>query len=169
MEELSDPFVVGVVGAPHGVRGTVRVKATGSGRHVREGAEPVVGGRRRRIVKARETPKGFLVDFEGVEAREAAVELRSLELRLDRAELDPTDEEEFYVDDLVGLSATDEDGEELGAVSEVSETPIYELLHVRPEGVSAGGAEEVLVPFTQEHVPEVNLEARRVVVRPPGR
>jgi 16S rRNA processing protein RimM len=166
VEELSDPVVVGVVGAPHGIRGTVRVKATGSGRHLREGSEPVVGGRRRRIAKVRETPKGFLVDFEGVEAREAAVGLQSLELKLDRGELDPTDEEEFYVDDLVGLLAVDEEGEELGAVREVSETPIYELLHIRPEGVTP---EEVLVPFTREHVPEVNVEDRRVVVRPPGR
>ena len=37
MEDLSDPVVIGVVVAPHGVRGTLRVRALGpaapQGRH----------------------------------------------------------------------------------------------------------------------------------------
>jgi 16S rRNA processing protein RimM len=157
--EPSDPVVIGVVVAPHGVRGTVRVRATG--RHLREGVEPVVAGVRRRIARVRETPKGFLVDLEGIVDRSGAAAFRGEELLLDRRELDAPEEGEFYVGDLVGLTAVSDAGETLGTVEQTFETPAHEILIVREE-------EDVLyVPFTVEHVPEVDLDARRVVVRPP--
>jgi 16S rRNA processing protein RimM len=157
--EPSDPVVIGVVVAPHGVRGTVRVRATG--RHLREGVEPVVAGVRRRIARVRETPKGFLVDLEGILDRSGAAAFKGEELLLDRRELDAPEEGEFYVGDLVGLTAVSDAGETLGTVEQTFETPAHEILIVREE-------EDVLyVPFTVEHVPEVDLDARRVVVRPP--
>jgi 16S rRNA processing protein RimM len=162
VEETSDPVVIGVVVAPHGVRGTVRVRATGSGRHLREGVEPVVAGGRRRIRRVRETPKGFLVDFEGIEDRPGAAAFRGEELVLDRRELDAPGEDEFYVGDLVGLTAVGDDGEVVGTVEETFETPAHEILVVRKEGAPA-----LYVPFTLEHVRDVDLEAARLVVSPP--
>lgn len=153
--------MIGFVSPPHGVRGTVRVKPAGDGRHLREGVEPFVGGERRRILSARPTNKGFLVDLEGVESREAAEALRSGELQLERFELDEPEEGEFYVEDLVGLMVFDESGNSIGAVSEVFETPAHEVVVVRSEHG------ESLVPFTLEHVPEVDVDSGRLVVRPP--
>ena len=86
---IVDPVPIGVVVGPHGVRGTLRVRAFGSGRHLREGMEPVVGGARRRISAARETPKGFLIDVEGVGSREAATLPEGGELLIGRGDLDP--------------------------------------------------------------------------------
>jgi 16S rRNA processing protein RimM len=162
VESPSDPVVIGVVVAPHGTSGSVRVRATGSGRHLREGVEPLVAGRRRRISRVRNTPKGFLVDLEGVEDRSGAVAVKGEDLVLDRWELDAPEEGEFYVDDLIGLTAVSDAGEVLGTVEETFETPAHEVLVVRKKEVPA-----LYVPFTLEHVPEVDLGARRVVVRPP--
>lgn len=160
--ELPDPIVIGVIAAPHGVRGTLRIKPTGTGRHLREGVEPLVGGARRRILRSRETPKGFLVDIDGVGDRAEAAALRGEEVVLDRTELDVPDEDEFYVDDLVGLDTYDsETGELVGAVVHVFPTPAHDVLVVRRED------EEFYVPFTLEHVLEVDLEGGRVgVMRP---
>jgi 16S rRNA processing protein RimM len=159
--EPSDPVVIGLVVAPHGTRGTVRVRATGSGRHLREGVEPVVAGRRRRISHVRKTPKGFLVDLEGVIDRSGAAAFRGEELVLDRQELDAPEQGEFYVSDLVGLTAVSDAGEVIGTVEETFETPAHEILLIRKK-------EDVLyVPFSLEHVPEIDLEAGYVVVRPP--
>ena len=161
-EKFSDPIVIGVVAAPHGVRGTLRVKPTGSGRHLREDVEPLVGSVRRRILKTRETPKGFLVDFEGVEDRTGAGALRGMEVVLDRSELDAPDEDEFYVGDLVGLEAYDaEGGGHVGAVVHVFPTPAHDVLVVWRDD------EEVYVPFTLEHVPEVDAESGRITVKLP--
>jgi 16S rRNA processing protein RimM len=159
--EPSDPVVIGVVVAPHGVRGTMRVRATGTGRHLRVGVEPVVAGLRRRIARVRETPKGFLVDLDGIVDRSGAEAFKGEELVLDRRELDAPEEGEYYVGDLVGLTAVSDAGEALGTVEQTFETPAHEVLMVRKEG------DILYVPFTVEHVPEVDLDARRVVIRPP--
>ena len=161
--EPSDPVVIGHVVAPHARRGTLRVRATGSGRHLREGAEPFVAGRRRRISRVRQTPKGFLVDLEDVVDRSGAASLRGEGLTLDRSELDALEEDEVYVDDLIGLTAVGESGEVYGAVQETFETPAHEVLVVREEK----DAPARYVPFTREHVPGLDLAAGRITVRPP--
>jgi 16S rRNA processing protein RimM len=161
--EPSDPVVIGVVLAPHGVRGTLRVRATGSGRHLREGVEPVVAGRRRRISRVRRTPKGFLVDLEGVEDRAGAGAFKGEDLVIDRSELDAPGQGEFYVVDLVGLRAMNEAGEAVGTVEETFETPAHEVMVIRKEE----GAPVLYVPFTLEHVPKVDLEGGLMVVRTP--
>ena len=163
MEELSDPVAIGVVVTPHGVRGTLRVRALGSGTHLREGTQPVVAGVRRRISSAKQSPKGFLLDLEGVESRTDAQPLRGEQLFLDREELDSTEEGEFYVTDLVGLTAVGDAGEVLGTVTDTFETAAHEVLVVREEK----GRQDLYVPFTMEHVPQVDLQKGRIVVRPP--
>ncbi|MGH3090127.1 MAG: ribosome maturation factor RimM [Rubrobacteraceae bacterium] len=159
--ELSDPVLIGVVATPHGTRGTLRVKPTGSGRHLRKGASPLVGEERRDILKARQTPKGFLIDFEGIESREEADALRGIELFLDRCELDEPEEGGVYVADLIGLEAFDGSGGKVGTVAETFETAAHEILVINT------GDEELFVPFTMEHVPEVGIEAGRITVAPP--
>jgi 16S rRNA processing protein RimM len=163
--ELSDPVVIGFVAAPHGTRGTLKVRPAGSGRHLREGVEPVIAGRRMRISHARQTSKGFLLDLEGVGDRSQAAALRGEELRLDRRELDAPEEGEFYVGDLIGLRAVNEAGEVVGTVEETFETPAHEILVIRTKKEPA--LPEQYIPFTAEHVPELDLAAGRVVVRPP--
>lgn len=163
MEDLSDPVTIGVVVTPHGVRGTLRVRALGAGKHLREGKEPVVAGVRRRISSARQTPKGFLLELEGVESRIDAQSLRGEQLLLDREELDSTEEGEFYVADLLGLTAVSDAGEVLGKVADTFETAAHEVLVVREER----DGQELYLPFTMEHVPRVDLQTGRIVVRPP--
>lgn len=162
MAELSDPVTIGTVVGPHGVRGTVRVRPAGTGEHLRKDVAPVIAGTRRTIEGVRETPKGFLLDLDGVHDRAGAVTLRGEDLLLDRAELDSPGEGEFYVADLVGLAVVDETGEPLGEVAETFETAAHETLVVRTD------SGDLFVPFTMEHVPDVSLEARRVTVRPPA-
>jgi 16S rRNA processing protein RimM len=161
VSRLVDPVVIGVVVGPHGVSGTLRVRALGSGRHLRMGMEPVLAGIKRRISAARATPKGFLVDVEGIGSRADASALKGEDLLLDRDQLDPPEEGEFYVADLVGLTAVNEAGGVIGTVEETFETAAHEVLVVRREG------QDLYVPFTLEHVPELDLSAGRLTVRPP--
>jgi len=161
VDELSDPVAIGVVVAPHGVRGTLRVRALGAGKHLRKGTEPLLAGVRHRISAARLTPKGFLVDLDGVENRRDANSLRGRELLLDRAELDVPEEGEFYVADLIGLEAVNDAGEVVGTVVDTFETGAHEVLVIREDG------QDLYLPFTLEHVPNVDLWAGRILIRPP--
>ena len=141
----------------------MRVRALGAGRHLRKDKEPVVAGVRRRISTARQTPKGYLLDLEGIESRSDAKFLGGEQLLLDREELDTPDEGEFYVADLIGLTAVNDASAVLGTVADTFETAAHEVLVVRAEK----DRQEMYIPFTLEHVPEVDLGAGRVVIRPP--
>lgn len=164
MAELPDPVTIGVVVGSHGVRGTVRVRPSGSGRHLREGANPLVAGDRRRISRVRETPKGFLVDLEGVDDRSETRVLRGEALVLDRAELDEPEDDEVYVGDLIGMAAVDESGATVGEVAETFDNGAHEVLVVRGAG---GSQDDAFVPFTLEHVPSVDLASGRLTVHLP--
>jgi 16S rRNA processing protein RimM len=163
MEELSDPVAIGVVLAPHGVRGTLRVRALGSGKHLRKDANPVVAGVRRRISAVRQTPKGFLLDLEGIESRAGARSLKGQEIVLAREELDAPEEGEFYVADFVGLTVVNDEGEILGSIEDTFETAAHEVLVVREDNED----QYLYIPFTHEHVPEIDLPASRVTIKPP--
>lgn len=164
MKGPSDPVVIGTITAPHGVRGTLKVKTPGSGRHLKAGVEPFVGGKRRRILKSNATLKGFLVDLEGITSRADAEKLRGVELTLNRTELEETGEDEFYAGDLIGLEAFDGSGDLLGTVAETFETPAHEILVLVCDGEVGA---ELYIPFTLEHVPEVSIEGGFLVVNPP--
>lgn len=156
-------MVVGVISAPHGVRGTLRVKPSGDGRHLREGISPVLDGVRHEIITSRPTPKGFLIDFAEFDDRSEIEHLRGKELTLDRSELEePEDEDEVYVADLLGLEVFDESGEKLGVITETYPTAAHEILIIRN-----GDALDLYLPFTLEHVPEVDFEAGRLTANPP--
>jgi len=159
---LVDPVVIGIVVAPHGVRGTLKVRAIGPGKHIRKNCTPVIGDTRRKILAVRQTPKGFLAEVEGVQSREGAQSLQGEEVLLDRGELDAPEEGDYYVADLVGLTAVDEAGEILGIVEDTFETAAHEVLVVREENDG-----DFYVPFTLEHVPELDPRAGRITIRPP--
>jgi len=129
---------------------------------LRKGVEPVVGGSRRRISAVKGTPKGVLVGVVGIGSREEASSLKGEELLLDRDELDAPEEGEVYVADLVGMTVKNAAGEVIGTIEDTFETAAHEVLVVRePDG------RNLFVPFTLEHVPGLDLDSRRIVVRPP--
>ena len=100
--------------------------------------------------------------FEGVDDRNQAEALRGLRLYLSRSALPPTDDEEYYHADLIGLEAALGDGTPLGHVRAVHDFGAGDTLEIaRPAGPP------VLVPFTRAIVPVVDLAAGRLVIDPP--
>ena len=102
-----------------------------------------------------------LVAVEGVADRDAAQRLTGTKLFVAREALPPTDEEEFYLADLIGLRAVTEAGEALGTVRAVEDHGGGSFLVIE-------GASEMLLPFTRQIVPVVDLASGRLVVVPPA-
>ena len=103
--------------------------------------------------------------FEGVDDRDAAEELIRAILWIDQDAATAAPEDDAWYDhQLVGLDVV-RDGAVVGRVIRVEHFPSQDLLVVRPTG--AGSDTELLVPFVAAIVPEVDIEAGRVVVTPP--
>lgn len=97
--------------------------------------------------------------FEGVEERTAAEELVRAVLWIE-AEDEP-EPDAWYDHQLVGMEVV-RDGDVVGTVARVEHFPAQDLL------VVTTGDREVLVPFVQAIVPEVDAAARRITVTPPA-
>lgn len=156
---------VGVVTGAHGVRGAVRIKSfTANPEDVAAYGplEDETGGRRFSLRLVGEA-KGVLIGrLSGVSDRDRAETLRGLRLYLPRAALPPTEVDEFYHADLIGLHAALADGTPLGQVKAVHDFGAGDTLEIeRPD------APPVMVPFTRAVVPVVDLEGGRLVIDPP--
>jgi len=95
-----------------------------------------------------------------VEGRAAAEALRGSTVLVYRADLEPPAAGEFFQGDLVGLRALSPEGEPLGQVEEVWNAGPVPTLVIR------GNGGELLVPFAEDFVPSVDVEAGVILVRP---
>jgi 16S rRNA processing protein RimM len=156
---------VGVVLAAHGLRGEVKVKTfTEDPASIAAYGELAdAKGRRYRLTRARAVPGGVVAAMAGVNDRGLAEALRGTRLFVERARLPATAEDEFYHADLIGMTAQDADGAELGRVVAVHNFGAGDILEI----AVAGAGETSMIPFTRECVPVVDLGARRLTVVAP--
>jgi 16S rRNA processing protein RimM len=155
---------MGAVGAPHGVRGAVRIKTfTDMPEAVAKyGALEDESGERRFTLRVTGTAKGdgmVIAQLSGVADRDAAEALRGLRLYVPRAALPAPAEDEFYHADLIGLSAELEDGAALGTIIAVHDFGAGDVIEIARDV-----GQPVLVPFTRAAVPVVDIAGGRVVV-----
>ncbi len=160
-----DKVCVGIVVAPHGVQGEVRIKtftADPAGLAA-YGAVSSEDGTRRFKVKVEGIVRGAVVArLSGVAGRDEAEAIRGLRLYVPRSALPDTDRNEYYHADLVGLSVETQDGARLGTVRAVENFGAGDLLDVE-----TGDGRDGMLPFTGAVVLAVDLAGGRIVADPP--
>ncbi len=163
-----DRVVVARIGAAHGIRGEVRVKAfTANPADIGAYGPLDAPDGRRFTVKSLRPAAGnaadmLVVRFADIADRNAAEALNGLELSVARDRLPPADDDEFYHADLVGLAAVTVAGDDLGTVIAVHNYGAGDLLEIAPRR-----GETLLVPFTHAVVPAIDLAGGRLTVDPP--
>ena len=164
---------VGRVSRPHGVQGEVRILrhsdnperfTPGSvvyARHSRPGMAGPRGSERARLtIRAVRGDEGFpIVSFEEITGRDGAEVLRGRVLEVQASELPELGEDEYYPFDLIGLQVRDMEGDIVGKVEDVAESPAHALLVVSREASS-----EIMVPFVTAAVPAVSVADGYLVV-----
>ncbi|MEN8234214.1 MAG: ribosome maturation factor RimM [Actinomycetota bacterium] len=155
--------IVGYVRRGHGLNGAVIVRplTDDATQRWRKGArlssdgEPPVA-----YIVAQVGPHkdGLLVQFEGVNDRNAADGLRGTSFTIPSDERRALEGGEYWPDDLTGCAVVDEHDQPLGAVVGVEFGAAQDRLVVQTDEGT------VEVPFVDALVPTVDLENRRVVV-----
>ena len=104
---MVDDVLVGIFGAPHGVRGEIRLKSyTQDPMTIADYALHDAAGRSYDLASARLLKDDLLVvRVKGVADRDGAQKLTHVKLFIARKNLPAPEEEEFYCRDLVGLRA----------------------------------------------------------------
>lgn len=159
--------LLGRFGAPHGVRGEIRLQSfTSTPTSIADYGvlTDKTGAKNIELLSVHPHGKDMLLArVAGVTSRESAQALTGLELYLSRANLPPAQQDEFYCADLIGLRAVAADGETLGHVCDVRNFGAGDILEIKP----VSGAETYFLPFTKLIVPHIDFNAGYLVINPP--
>ena len=154
------------IGKPHGIRGevTVQVLTDAPGDRFVPGTEFVVepaSAGPLTVNSARWNKDILLLGFDEIGTRNEAETLRGAKLFIETEELDEDDDEGWYEHELVGLEARI-GSSVVGKVTALNTMPVQDLLMVTtPEG------KEILIPFVEQIVPEVNVDGGFILLTPP--
>jgi 16S rRNA processing protein RimM len=103
----------------------------------------------------------IVAKFVGCNDRDAAFALRGQEIAVNREELPEPEVGEYYWEDLVGLEVVNREGIALGKVAKLLETGAHDVLVIKG---SEETAKEILIPFVEVYVLNVDLAQGRIEV-----
>ncbi len=162
--EADRRIVIGKIGAPHGVKGEMKIipmtdfpERFDGMTHCYVDDKPV------KIKSVRYQRQHVLMVFDGIETREEAAALTGALISVDRSEAMPLKDGEYYISDIIGLSVEETDGTVLGTVTDVIRTGSNDVYVVS----LPGRPKDVLVPALKKVVKEISIGDGRMVVLMP--
>jgi 16S rRNA processing protein RimM len=160
-------IVVGALAGAHGVRGDVRVRSFTDDPQTLFSLGPLLSEAGQPLFEAVNIRAGndhFIVKPSRPRQKEEWDRLKGEKLFVPRSALPPPDADEFYVEDLAGLTALNGRGEQVGHIKSVQDFGAGDLLEVVPD---ASGASAFFVPFTLKEVPGVDFNESTVTIADP--
>ena len=153
---------IGYISRAHGIKGEVVVVSESDDDRFTSGAAFLTDQAEVLTVRrARVGPHGRIVAFEEVPDRNRAEELRGRTLTIGPDQRRELEEAEYWPQDLIGLTAVDETGSAVGVIADVALGTAQDRLRIELPDQRI-----VDVPFVDDLVPEVDLDAGVVVIRP---
>lgn len=171
--KLENPVLMGVIGAPHGIKGQCRVKSfAGDPEALGDYGTLYSGdGEPFNVLDIRMAKNVVVVTFEQVKDRNAAEALNGVELYVDRSQLpdEALDEDEFYIEDLIGMDVLDKAGVKIGVVAAMPNFGADDMVEVAALNEAGGvSSKTTLYPFTKQVVPTVDFESWAITLVPPS-
>jgi len=152
---MSENLKVGRIVNTHGLKGQIKVEV------LTDFEQRLAKGRRLRLkddwvtVEASQwQDKRMLVKLSGIDSIDAAKALQWEYLYAAPGEEIELDEDEYFVEDLVGMKVVTVDGDELGKVDAVEAYPAQDILIIG----------ELMIPFVEQFVKKVDFEAETITV-----
>ncbi len=165
---------LGRIGAPFGLAGWVHVSSYTEPLEAlleyREWALRSERGERKRhrLVEGHRQGERLVVRLEGVEDRDSAALLTGAWVEVERAELPPTGDREYYRADLIGLEVENLQGIALGRVAYFIDAPAGAVMVVEDRdaagAATAASRREHWVLADPAHLRRVDLAAGRILV-----
>lgn len=156
-------LAVGLLRRPHGVRGEILMEVlTDFPERLQPGMWLLVGEQhtKMKLNRARGHKDGLLVGFDGVDTPEDAGRYRNTLVFVNASDSPALPEGAFYHHQLLGLKVVEQDGRDLGVLTEILYTGANDVFVIaKPNGG------ELLVPVIPEVLLEISLEKQSICVR----
>ena len=156
-------FQIGIITKAQGIRGEFRVLPTTDDPARFEllvGEEVRVGDVACKVKSARLQKNIVVLSLDGVNDRNAAEKLIGAEIFIGAEKALPLDADEYYIRDLVGLRAEDENSCEIGILSQVLHTGANDVYVIKPPD-----GDSFMLPAIKDVVLSVNITEGKIIVR----
>ncbi len=159
---MNDRIKVGKITTAVGIKGEVKVYPYTDDPERFEELESVYAGDDvMKIDKVRYQKNLVILKFNGVNDRNAAEALRDRFLTIDRSDLRELDEDEYFIFDLIGLEAVDQEGVHIGEVTDVIQNTAQDLYEIKMDD-----GRKYLVPAVYEIVTDIDIENGIMKINP---
>ena len=165
MRDNANLIEIGIIVRPHGIRGELKV--------IPSTIWPPAGSSKLRVLlkegsverwitldSVREQKGALFVRIPGVSDRDTAERLRNARLFLHRDKLPPLGEDDYFIDDLIGLKAITASGDEIGPVTGVFNSGAHDIYIIMHSG------NEIMIPAVKAFVKKIDLSAGIMIIEP---
>ena len=115
-----------------------------------------------KVLNCRQQGQTIVAQLHGINEREQALALNGLRILISKKDLPELPAGEFYWQQLIGLEANNMRGESMGKVESLLETGANDVLILKRQ--HDGQVEEVLIPYVDEVVKNIDLELGTITV-----
>ena len=141
----------------HGVAGEVKIEVwLDSPQFLRRFPRVFVNGAEKKLLSGKVQKSFLIAKLEGVDDVNAAMTLKGKTVTVDRGDV-RLPRGTFFVQDILGATVRDENGAEIGKLTDVLERPAHNIYVVQ-------GEEEHLIPAVPEFILKTDAEAGVITV-----
>jgi 16S rRNA processing protein RimM len=159
---MSDRIKVGKITTAVGIKGEVKVYPyTDSAKRFEELEGVYADDTFMKIENVRYQKNLVILKFQGVNDRNTAESLRDRFLCIDRSELRELDEDEYFIFDLIGMEAVDQDNVHIGVVTDVIQNTAQDLYEIKKDD-----GKKYLVPAVYEIVTDIDINSGIMKINP---
>lgn len=157
---MKEFLAIGQIINSHGVKGEVKVyPLTDDIRRFRKLNQVHIDGIEVKVVWCKLQADRVILKLEGVESIEQALKYKNKYIEVKREEAVSLSEGEYFIADLIGCKVFEDNGKELGEVSDVIQTKNNDVYWVK-------GDSEVLIPALKDIVLSIDVEDKKIVIKP---
>lgn len=147
-------IIIGKIGAAHGVRGDMKVyPLTDFPDRFNTIKKAYVDDQLIEIIATRYQNNFVVMKVNGVNSREEVARFTNKLLKINRSDVPPLEEGEYYSFDIIGLQVINQDDEILGEITEILKTGSNDVYITK-----ATDGRQILLPALKKIVTEINLE-----------
>jgi len=104
-----------------------------------------------------------IAEIKGITTRNESEALRNIKLFVPRDALPETDNDEYYLEDLIGCQVKSENGEDYGIVGNIINFGAGDIIEIK----LAANNEKELFPFTKATFPKIDIKNQHITINPP--
>ena len=155
-------FRVGEIVNTHGLKGEVKViPLTDDPRRFDDLEYVLINGKEVNIERCKYQKDRIIVKLEGIDKIEDAERLKEKFMEVERENAVELEEDCYFLADLRECTVFDTEGKELGKIYDVIQTKNNDVYWIRKP-------KELLIPVLKSIVLDINIDERKITVRPVG-